>query len=261
MGTSGTRLPFVSFRNSIGADMIPLSAKFSYSLTHLPFQEDDIRDLLGAPVTALPPTLVSMFSQVSVLLVPYLELANGHQRKPTEDDYVVTFERPAEAREVTSVLLVEPPSATIAIGAKELVSADFHYEFYHQISFLAAQLCDESQLASYQALVREELNLHVHGEVDEDSWQAKQVLLRRGTKKLKLDTKAFREYAHQSFVDTMTLYLHGICCDIDVEPGPRQIPSRYLRRRLKALRDLFPPPDGHALFPEDQDKISKPERP
>jgi len=27
----------------------------------------------------------------------------------------------------------------------------------------------------------------------------------------------------------MTLYLHGICCDIEWKPGPRQMPSRYLR--------------------------------
>jgi hypothetical protein len=253
MGANGTRLPLTSFRKNIGDAMIPLSAKFSYSLTRLPLQEEDVRDLLGSPVSALPPSLVSLFSQVSILMVPYLELANGHQRKPSEDDYFVTFEQPPESREVSSVLLVEPASAMIAIGAFEIESSDFHYEFYHQISFLAAQLC-APKISGYLALLREELNLHVHGEVDEESWQYKQVLLRRGSKKLKLDSKDFRDYAEQSFVDTMTLYLHGICCDIDVEPGPRQIPSRYLRKRLKHLRDIFPPPEGHALFPEDQDK-------
>ena len=38
----------------------------------------------------------------------------------------------------------------------------------------------------------------------------------------------------------MTLYLHGLCCDIDVETGPRQLPSRHLRKRLEALKSLFP---------------------
>jgi hypothetical protein len=55
----------------------------------------------------------------------------------------------------------------------------------------------------------------------------------------------------------MTLYLHGLCCDIDVETGPRQIASRYLRRRLRLLSDLFPPPEGFAVFPEDLDSDSK----
>ena len=62
--------------------------------------------------------------------------------------------------------------------------------------------------------------------------------------------KAFSEYARQSFIDTLTLYLHGICCDIDVDTGPRQLPSRYLRRRLMLLEELFPPPKGYVVFPE-----------
>jgi hypothetical protein len=47
------------------------------------------------------------------------------------------------------------------------------------------------------------------------------------------------------------LYLHGICCDIDVETGPRQIASRYLRLRLQLLESLFPPPAGYRVFPEE----------
>jgi hypothetical protein len=33
--------------------------------------------------------------------------------------------------------------------------------------------------------------------------------------------------------------------------GPRQIPSRYLRKRLQLLHEAFPPPSGYAVFPED----------
>ena len=51
--------------------------------------------------------------------------------------------------------------------------------------------------------------------------------------------------------DTLTLYLHGICCDIDVDTGPRQLPSRYLRKRLKLMQTLYPQPNGYAVFPED----------
>ena len=51
--------------------------------------------------------------------------------------------------------------------------------------------------------------------------------------------------------DTLTLYLHGLCCDIDVEPGPRQIASRHLRKRLEYMRSQFAPPDGYAVFPEE----------
>ena len=79
----------------------------------------------------------------------------------------------------------------------------------------------------------------------------KQGLLRRQTN-VRKETKVFRDYARQSFIDTLTLYLHGICCDIDVETGPRQLPSRHLRKRLNVLFALFPPPSGYAVFPEHQ---------
>jgi hypothetical protein len=59
------------------------------------------------------------------------------------------------------------------------------------------------------------------------------------------------DYARQALIDTLTLYLHGICCDIDVEPGPRQLPSRFLRKRLTLLEENFGPPEGFAVFPEE----------
>jgi len=99
-------------------------------------------------------------------------------------------------------------------------------------------------------LLREELSGEVHGEVDERSWHFKQILLRRPMAARK-DGKPYRDYARESFRDTMTLFLHGLCCDIDVESGPRQLPSRCLRKRLETLKSLFPPPAGHAVFPED----------
>ena len=102
----------------------------------------------------------------------------------------------------------------------------------------------------FHRTIREELSAEVHGEVDEKSWHLKQALLRRQSN-VRRETKLFREYAAQSFMDTLTLYLHGICCDIDVETGPRQMPSRCLRKRLQLLHSLFPPPEGYAVFPED----------
>ena len=135
----------------------------------------------------------------------------------------------------------------LAFALKEQEVAEYHYRFYHLLATVLGRQWSESFEARYSRLVREELNADVHGEVDEASWRLKQVLRRSQTT---LNPKAFRAYARQSFVDTLTLYLHGICCDIDVDTGPRQLPSRYLRKRLMALQDLFPPPHGYAVFPE-----------
>ena len=58
-------------------------------------------------------------------------------------------------------------------------------------------------------------------------------------------------YRRQALEDTLALYLHGLCCDIDIEVGPKQLPSKHVRKRLLALKEQLPPPDGVALFPED----------
>src|SRR2546426_316228 len=126
----------------------------------------------------------------------------------------------------------------------------FHYCLYSAIASLMARRWSGETQESYFRVLREELSSEVNGEVDERSWHLKQGLLRRQTN-IRRETKLFREYAVQSFSDTLTLYLHGICCDIDVETGPRQMPSRYLRKRLELLHSLYPPPDGFAVFPEE----------
>ena len=79
----------------------------------------------------------------------------------------------------------------------------------------------------------------------------------RRQKNVKRESPLFEAYVRQSFIDTLTLYLHGICCDIDVETGPRQLPSRYLRKRLSLLKTLYPPPKGYAVFPEDNEKANE----
>ena len=134
----------------------------------------------------------------------------------------------------------------LAFALKDQEVAEYHYRFYHLLAAVIGEHWTEEVETTYARVLREEMNADAHGEVDEPSWRMKQAL-RRGKGRT---GKAFREYARQSFIDTLTLYLHGICCDIDVDTGPRQLPSRYLRKRLMALEQLFPPPKGYAVFPE-----------
>jgi hypothetical protein len=137
----------------------------------------------------------------------------------------------------------------LALSIKDLEVADYHYQFYNALSGLVADNWSPDVQERFYRTLREELNAEVHGEVDEKSWHLKQALVRRQTN-VRKETKLFREYARSAFEDTLTLYLHGTCCDIDVETGPRQMPSRYLRRRLELFVSLFPPPEGYAVLPE-----------
>jgi hypothetical protein len=222
--------------------MIPITRKFSYFST-LPVAEEDLKQYLNDPIAAISPAIVAALPRVGIVLAPYLEKGNGK----TAD--AVIFERPTESRQIASSRYDLPEMAVIALAIKDIEVADYHYQFYSALAGLVASRWPEDAQDRFFRALREELSADVHGEVDERSWHLKQALVRRQTN-VRKETKLFREYARQSFEDTLTLYLHGTCCDIDVETGPRQMPSRYLRRRLELLISLFPPPEGYAVLPE-----------
>jgi hypothetical protein len=223
-------------------EMIPLSGKFSYYAA-LPVAEEDLRQYLNDPIAAISPGIVAALPKVGLILAPYLEKGNG------KGGDAVTFERPAEARYLAVARRNLDDMVVLALGIKDVEVADYHYQLYSALATLVAERWSPDVQERFFRTIREELSADIHGEVDERSWHLKQALQRRQTN-VRKETKLFREYACQAFEDTLTLYLHGTCCDIDVETGPRQMPSRYLRRRLELLISLFPPPEGYAVLPE-----------
>jgi len=236
-----SRLTVEELAAGFRAEMIPLTGKFSYFAT-LPFAEDDLRQYLNDPIAAISPAILAGLPQMGIILAPYVEKGNG------KEGDAVTFERPPEARHIAFSRRDTADMTVLALSVKVEV-ADFHYQFYNALAALVADRWPQEVHERFYRTIREELSTEVHGEVDERSWHLKQALLRRQTN-VRKETKLFREYARQAFEDTLTLYLHGTCCDIDIETGPRQMPSRYLRRRIELLISLYPPPEGYAVLPE-----------
>ena len=249
------RLGVGEFAERIRHEMVPVNSRFSYFTTSLNLSDEDMREYLAEPIAALPPTVSTTLPKVLILLVPYLEHANGKTKRgqPVED--LICFEKPAENRICWDSHVERKEEEILAFGLRDQEMVDYHYRLFRHLARLADGFAGPDEINSYFALLREELSGNVHGEVDEQSWRSKQALLRRQTK-VRRETKAFVEYAHQSLVDTLPLHLHGICCDIDVETGPRQLPSRILRRRLQLLHSLYPPPEGYAVFPEEASRGS-----
>jgi hypothetical protein len=241
--TNHSRLTVEEFAQRFRGEMVPLSKKFAY-FTATPVAEEDLKQYLGDPIAALPPAVCEMLPPVGIILVPYLEKGNG------KGGDAVTYEKPDENRQMVASRYIAADDATLVFAIKDEEVSEYHYSFYNAIASLIGRRLAPDAQESFFRVLREELSSEVHGEADEKSWHLKQALLRRQTN-IRRETKLFREYAFQSFEDTLTLYLHGICCDIDVETGPRQMPSRYLRKRLELLHSLFPPPDGFAVFPEE----------
>ena len=225
---------------------IPLTNTFSYFCTPT-MAEEDLRQYLHDPIAALSAAICAEVGKVGLVLVPYLEKGNGR----TGD--AVAFQKPADGRQLASSRVQTDDMVILVLATKEEDIANYHYTFYNTLAALAADKWSSEAQENFYRQLREELSAEVHGEVDERSWHLKQSLVRRQTN-VRKETKLFREYARQAFEDTLTLYLHGTCCDIDVETGPRQMPSRYLRKRLELLFALYPPPEGYAVFPEQLKK-------
>ena len=257
------------FAERFRAEVIPLSSTFGYFCASVPMSEEVVKEYLEEPVAALPPTLAAQLPRISILLVPYLERSSEKKRarlspkpKATKEqsalakeklaDFVVG-ERPAEGKQSWTSEVSFENEKVLVFALNEQDVAEYHYRLYRRLSALIADKWDEKTAELYKALIRQELELHVHGEIDDDSWNAKQNLLHKQVNAT-CESKALASYVRQSFIDTLTLYLHGICCDIDVETGPRQLPSRYLRKRLTLLKSLFSPPAGYSVFPEDAEK-------
>jgi hypothetical protein len=245
-----SKLSVGQFAERFRSEMIPLSNTFSYFCASVPLSEEDVKDYLEEPIASLPPAISSLLPKVSIMLVPYLERVDGKEKGRDRDEFVCT-EKPPENRLSWTTQVRFDNEEVLVFALKDQDVSEYHYRFYHVLARLAGGLWSEEAQIQYCTVLREELNAGVHGEVDEESWHMKQGLLRRQTN-VRKETKVFRDYARQSFIDTLTLYLHGICCDIDVETGPRQLPSRHLRKRLNVLFGLFPPPTGYAVFPEHQ---------
>ncbi len=229
------------YARRVRAELKAIDRQFGWYAA-IPLADEDQRPYLQDPIESLPPTIRALLPKVGIVLAPYLE-------KTTP--VTVTTTKPIEAKLALSARVEQTEDfAMLFFTVKDEQVADYHYFLYDELAGLVSHRWPKKVSDAWHSLLREELSAEMHGEVDERSWRLKQALLRRPVN-ARRDGKPFQEYARQSFVDTLTLYLHGICCDIDVDTGPRQLPSRCLRKRLVLLKSLFPPPEGRGVFPED----------
>ncbi len=238
-----TRTSIDQFALSLKTDLEKLGRGFSYvALEAMP--ADELREYLHEPVAALPANVCEAIGEVRVVLTPYLERVSEREAP------AVAYDAPPMTRRLRSAYLVDK-NATLFFAVRDENPSEYHQIFFNTLAHLLNRRVPKETQMKYGLLLLAEMEQRVNGEVDEPSWVRKQNLPRKaGTGQPTPNSKLFREYVAQSFTDTMTLYMHGICCDIDVETGPRQLPSRWLRKRLEALYAWFPPPDGRPVLPE-----------
>ncbi len=233
------------FLHSRLKDLLQVDGKISY-LAEPPMPEEDLRHYIQDTVAALPPAIREQLPSIAIFLLPYLTNVESGRARGIGFDKV-----PPESAVPSTQLRATNGRTLLFFATEEEEVSEYHFNFYNMVAELMSEVWTKDASSAFATLVRDEIAAKIHGEIDEKSWQLKQALPVKGSSK---DSRAFREYAKQAFVDTVTLYLHGICCDIDVETGPRQLPSRAVRKRLELLRQLYPPPTGMAVFPEELNK-------
>lgn len=240
--SSVTRVPVEAFAGHCRRHLVPLSGQVSY-FEAVALDGERKRQFLKEPIDAVPKTLLDRLPPLRIVLVPYLEKGTNGGTD------LVSFEKPPHARRQPSSIFDVKDEVFLLFGIEEQDVADYHYWFYQAVATQGAAAVTAEELASFAALIYNELNRGTRGEVDETSlqWKAK---VQRKPQLPGRNTKLMREYIRYALEDTLTLYLHGLCCDIDVEPGPRQLAARHLRARLELLATIYPPSPGYLVFPE-----------
>ncbi len=226
--------------------MIPLTESLAY-FSVLPLDDKELSRLIYEPTSAIPPKLLEIIPKLRLVLVPYLDMVPFSDSDTPE--LMISYQAPPDDSKRVAEFLENGEETYLFLAIRDESVFDAHVLFYRQ---LAVRLIQQTAdlLKPFYKLLNTELKNKASGEVDEQSWQIKQELL--GTQEnASRNKKLLQGYQEKALEDTLTIYLHGLCCDIDIESGPKQLSNIHLRKRLLLLKESLPPPKGLALFPED----------
>ena len=209
--------------------------------------EAETERLVFSPLAALPPEVLRHLPNLGLVLVPYIERPAGEAYN--RDDLRITFTPPPENLRHGALTIQAGKRTLLLVPVGGDDTYDAHLELYGELAHALRQRMGARLSEPFNLLLDRELAANVRGEVDNCAWSAKKALL-------KLDqpdshARMLAAYRIMALERTLLLYLHGLCCDITVDPGPRQLPTKHMRKRLLRLRECLPAPKGVALFPEE----------
>jgi hypothetical protein len=104
-----------------------------------------------------------------------------------------------------------------------------------------------TQLRAYWLLLDSEFLAGIRGEIDEEAFKEKRVLL--ASRISAASERRLERYGRASFAGTAAEYIHSLWHDVEVLRGPEHLTAQPLRRRLELLSAWFPPGRGYKLYP------------
>lgn len=240
-------MPTEAFVAECSEVLIPVNEHVSYFSVE-PLDEKDRQRLVFDPIRALPPRVLTMVPNLRLVLVPFLA-ADPDDEGEAGAVRIRFTEPPADERWFSDYQSTETEHY-IFLATRNDEYYDAHILFYQALAARIVEGSGGEIQAVFNIVLDTELRRNAHGEINEYSWLRKKDLL-----SLAADAedrqKYLDEYRSAALADTLTLYLHGLCCDIDLNNGPKQLASKHIRMRLGVLKDLLPPPKGVPLFPDD----------
>lgn len=240
-------IPTNEFVASCHDVLIPVNEHVSYFSVE-PLDEKERQRLVFDPISALPPKVLSLVPNLCLVLVPFL--ATEANAKNDGSTVRISFtEPPADKRWFSDYQQTETEHYIfVAIRSDDFF--DSHVLFYQALASRIIEHADGQLAEMFNLLLDTELKKNAHGEVNEFAWLCKKDLLALAADAEERQ-RCLEAYRAAALADTLALYLHGLCCDIDLDNGPKQLASRYIRLRLHLLKDLLPPPKGVPLFPDE----------
>lgn len=246
---ANSRISSREFAGQCRNQMIPLNKWLSY-FSVVPLDDSDLQRLVYDPASAMPARLAEITPRLRLVFVPFLEKPAGGNGVGESEGPVVSFEVPTKIARLLSGHFDIDGETFIFLSVHHEEIVDAHHVLYRKLAELIVARAGKACLEPFHDLVREEIREEIHGEIDERAWRLKTELLRK-QKDTRRETKLLAAYRRQALEDTLILYLHGLCCDIDVPGGPKYLASGRIRKRLLLLKEFLPPPSDVALFPED----------
>ena len=199
------------------------------------------RTMVREPARAIPQAIARRVGKLRILLVPFVACS------PSGD--LVVFSNP-EGEKHSAVWLENRNSIDVVLACRDLDPHDTGWEFLASVAeLLRARLAPE-EVARYTSLLQEELGQEFEGEIDEESYEAKQPLRRR-IRRTRTGPQ-FLKYRDVSFTSTCAEYIHGLWHDVQIRLGPEHLPVAVLRQRMMLMAEMFPPNPGYELFAEGE---------
>ena len=229
--------------------LIPVNDSVSY-FSSRPLDEKEAARLIFDPISAFPPKIFEIIPNLRLILVPFLE-RDPKSRRKTPRCIITSVEPPANRKHYASFEGTDGKNFLFLAAEEDGELFDVHTWLYRSLAERIAERADDGFADGFFAQLHAELDGKATGEINEAAWEFKQELLSLeadGSEK----KDAFGRYRREALEETLSLYLHGLCCDIDLDAGPKQLASKHIRKRLLLFKEQLPPPEGVALFPEDQ---------